>query len=188
MLKTIKVRIESIAPMLMHNGMMADPLNPQMADMKEVSKKRNKTDADHMTMARLEWYAGLYTDNGRVVVPAINIERCVIMGARKARKGKEVESGFIVVGDSIPLEFPDEDMSIDELYQSGKYEFRCLVSVQKAKIARVRPRFNEWALNFDAQFDDEVINEKDILTAIETAGRLIGLGDFRPRFGRFAVV
>jgi hypothetical protein len=36
-------------------------------------------------------------------------------------------------------------------------------------------------------FDDNVIEEEEILKVAEDAGLLVGLGDWRPRFGRFMV-
>lgn len=185
MIKSVKVEIEGTTPLLLHNGMLADPLYPMVKELKKVTSKKTKTDADHEEMARLEWLGGLYTNaKGQVVIPGINIERCIVMGARKTRKGKDVECGAFVDGDII-LEFPDKGKSVEKLYESGNYHDRRMVCVNRARVARTRPIFRAWSLAFSVQYDDEILNETALLDMIDTAGTYIGLCDFRPRFGRF---
>jgi hypothetical protein len=44
-----------------------------------------------------------------------------------------------------------------------------------------------WSLSFDIEFDDSIVNPKNLLKAMSDAGSLVGLGDWRPKFGRFLV-
>jgi len=44
-----------------------------------------------------------------------------------------------------------------------------------------------WSLTFTLEFDDSILNEKALVKAMVDAGALIGLGDWRPKFGRFSV-
>jgi hypothetical protein len=53
---------------------------------------------------------------------------------------------------------------------------------------RCRPIFPEWELKFTLHYLDKVINKKEIEQALEQAGLLIGLSDWRRRFGLFNVV
>lgn len=185
MIEKIAVKIEGKTPMLMHNGMMADPLNAAAQELKKVSGKRNKTDQDHHDMARLEWYASLYTnEDGRIVFPGVNIDKAIIQAARKSRKGKQYESGVMVDGDP-ELDFPDKNKDLEYIYNSGLYVDRRMVAVQKAKVARTRPKFSEWGLAFTIVFDNELVNGSDLCDILDLAGQLIGLGDYRPRFGKF---
>jgi len=62
------------------------------------------------------------------------------------------------------------------------------VRVGQARIMRTRPVFNQWACQFTVYYDDEQVNEVDVIRAIEDAGTKSGVGDFRPRFGRFEIV
>jgi hypothetical protein len=52
---------------------------------------------------------------------------------------------------------------------------------------RVRPMFREWSIEFDYAYDETELDEQSVITAAEIAGRLVGLCDYRPRFGRFDV-
>src|SRR5262249_49765792 len=47
------------SPLVMHNERLADPLDPFARDIAKVSKKRNKTEADHLEIARLEFLGGM---------------------------------------------------------------------------------------------------------------------------------
>ena len=61
------------------------------------------------------------------------------------------------------------------------------VKVGTAKLMRYRPVFRQWSTRATVAFNDEVVNESEIKKAISDAGLMIGLGDYRPRFGRFEV-
>lgn len=70
------------------------------------------------------------------------------------------------------------------------YEDRRRVVVQRNGITRVRPAMKAgWKASFDLQVNiPEYVDQNTLRETIEVAGRLIGLGDFRPTFGRFGIV
>jgi hypothetical protein len=71
-----------------------------------------------------------------------------------------------------------------------EYEDTRRVTIQRQGINRVRPAFKK---GWQATFELEVVLPEYIPTAllkkvIDNAGRVIGVGDFRPTFGRFSIV
>jgi hypothetical protein len=52
--QTLRFKLISVAPLLCHNGQLADPLNDIARQMKKISSKREKTDTDLEELARLE--------------------------------------------------------------------------------------------------------------------------------------
>lgn len=64
------------------------------------------------------------------------------------------------------------------------------VTVQRAGITRMRPAMLAgWRADFELQvLLPEYIPPMDLLDVITRAGQLVGLADFRPTYGRFAVV
>lgn len=64
------------------------------------------------------------------------------------------------------------------------------VMVQRAGINRVRPAMRHgWKARFELMVAlPEYIDRNALRETIESAGRLIGVGDFRPTFGRFGIV
>jgi len=84
-------------------------------------------------------------------------------------------------------------VSLTELASLGSdtwdYLDRRRVQVQRNGVTRVRPAMLAgWEARFQLQIlTPEYIGPDDLRSAIEDAGRLVGVGDFRPTFGRFAV-
>lgn len=55
-------------------------------------------------------------------------------------------------------------------------------------ILRSRPRFDEWEIEFEIHFDEEIISASDIKKLLERGGKFIGIGDGRKiGYGRFKV-
>lgn len=58
-------------------------------------------------------------------------------------------------------------------------------------ICIIRPRFDNWAINFSMLIDTEQMEDSKIRDLVDIAGRRIGVGDFRPQrkgiYGQFRV-
>jgi hypothetical protein len=69
------------------------------------------------------------------------------------------------------------------------YEHRCRVQVQRSGITRVRPALQAgWAATFVFLVNlPEYVGPEMLLGLLTDAGRLIGIADFRPTYGRFQV-
>jgi hypothetical protein len=59
------------------------------------------------------------------------------------------------------------------------------VKVGRVRVMRCRPHFREWGLTADGWLDEDQLNADELRVIVKDAGRLVGLGDWRPRFGRF---
>jgi hypothetical protein len=77
-----------------------------------------------------------------------------------------------------------------ELPKIWDYEHRCRAQVQRNGITRCRPAFREgWKVEVPILCNlPEYISVSDLNEAIAAAGRLIGVGDFRPSYGRFNII
>lgn len=188
MIETLKLRIEGDAPLLMHNGRLANPMDPYAKRMKELTKARNKTDAQLLEIRRVEWEAGLYLDaDGDVCLPADVVLACIYGGARKAKAGKEASAGVWEGAPTFKL-LHDGPRDLDALYEApGFVDYRVVV-VSQRRTMRARPRFPRWSLELLLNVNADIINPEQVRQAAEAAGLLVGLGDWRPRFGRFHVV
>lgn len=64
------------------------------------------------------------------------------------------------------------------------------VMIQRSGINRIRPAMRTgWSAQFELMVMlPEYIDANELRATIESAGRLIGVGDFRPTFGRFGIV
>jgi hypothetical protein len=183
----LKVRITGKSPILLHNGRLADPTDDIVREMKKITSKRSKTDEDHLELSRLEFLGSLYLDeNGRVVIPGEVLESCIKSGAKVARNGKKIEAGAFVNEIKVPLEY-EGPKTVDGLWADKRFVHKAGVKVGTARVIRTRPVFEKWACEFTVEYNPEVINRDEVLRALEDAGTLKGLCDYRPRHGRFYV-
>ena len=187
MLSSLMFRCVGIAPLLMHNGSLANPLNPKVKEMREITSLRKKTDENHLELQRLEFAASLYLDaKNRVIIPSMNIEGALVEGAKKAKLGKAFKSAVMVPDDSV-LDF-GEALNPEQLWaRNEEYSDVRAVLVNNSRVMRTRPIFRQWAIEFAAEFDDEQINADQLIKAAQDAGRMVGLCDYRPKYGRFSV-
>ena len=178
--------LKSSAPLLMHNGQTANPLNKFAKAMKQVSSKRVKTDADYEELARLEFAAALYMGQDGPVIPAQCIDAMVTEAAKKQRKGKDAKAA-VYCPDHASLSY-DGPRTLDELWADERFRFVTNVRVQTARVVRTRPMFNDWTATIALNFEDGMVNPAELDQWMVIAGNGIGIGDWRPRYGRFEVV
>jgi hypothetical protein len=159
-------------------------------DVIKSNKTYKNTKKGREEMAEIEFFAGLHTYNGKVVIPSSMVFRNILESARKETKGKQVEAGVVVCADPIYLKFKDDDKTIEDLFKLGYYDQR-LVCIKgaggKSTIMRTRPRFDEWSCRVKIYYDDTMFNDEDKFTKIVERGGRIGLGDYRQLFGKFLV-
>ena len=79
---------------------------------------------------------------------------------------------------------------VGEIPKIWDYEHRCRVQIQRNGITRTRPAFREgWRVEVPIMVNlPEYVSPKDLNEVVAQAGRIIGVGDFRPTYGRFNVV
>lgn len=170
-MKSIKVKLKSDGPLLMH----ALPQEPQ-EKIRDTGKEFDPKE---------EAEKGLYRDKeGRIYFPSRWIKGCLESAAKGVRKGRVDLRSKVIQGVSISPTFiyPTKlsDYVIDQQY----------VRLQgRNLILRSRPRFDEWEIEFEINFDEEIISANDIQKLLERGGRFIGIGDGRKiGYGRFRVI
>ena len=190
--KKLHFTITGDAPLLMHNGRLADRDDPYTRKMKEITSKRNKTDADYEELARLGFLGALYLSDDKPCVPGLIFEAALISrggAARKEKMGKEAAAALWVVDDS-PLIY-DGPTDPEELWKDKRFVLQNLVKVGQSKVMRTRPIFKEWSAEITVEFNENLIDEESIRRWIEVAGEQVGLMDWRrldalvPHFGGF---
>lgn len=181
----IHLTFTGVSPLLMHSGRMADPLDPQAIALAAVTSKRIKTLADHERIAELEWHGSLWLDGMRPCLPCEAIEAAFTDGAKTRKKGMAARAG-LVVNTSALLEY-EGPQEISELWDDRNFRLRAGVRVRDARTMRTRPRFPNWRADVTAHFLPTVLNRADVLDYFRIAGALVGIGDWRPRYGKFTV-
>ena len=90
----------------------------------------------------------------------------------------------------VPIELLAQITKVSEgVAKTWDYLDRQRVTIQRAGITRVRPAFlRGWRASFVFQsLQPEYLDEQMFHQALALAGRTVGVGDFRPTYGRFLV-
>jgi hypothetical protein len=183
--ETIKVRLIGDRPLLMHAGRLADPLDEIAGDLAKITGKRNKTRADHEEIARVEWHGSLWLYESHPCIPAEAVEASFIAAARAKRKAKQARAGLMVMGPSLLVY--DGPSELNELWNNPAFRLRHPVRIGNARTMRTRPRFNAWRADVVATFLPTLLDRTEALEIFKIAGAQEGLGDWRPKYGRFSV-
>lgn len=185
-MEKITLNLKSTHPMLMHADRFANPLDPLTKAHKELTSKRKKTDEDHEEIARSEFFGSLYIDPDGPFLPSMNLDAAIIEAAKMQRLGKHVKRALMVVENRLYLNYKGPKTA-EGLWADKRFVDARSVRVSMAKLMRYRPVFDQWEVTCTVAVDTEQINMNEVRQIIQNAGALVGVGDFRPRFGRFAV-
>jgi len=184
-METIDVTLTGTRPLLMHSDVYANPLDPRTIAHKEVTLKKKKTDDDHRFIMRSEWRGALYYDDTEgPYIPGINIESALVAGGKLLRLGAQLKRSIEVVHEIHPLRYSGP-RSVEALWDAGYYDVRS-VKVNTNRVQRCRPLFREWAVEVQIAYNPESIDAAEVLQCLVSAGEYCGIGDYRPKFGRFS--
>lgn len=137
--------------------------------------------------------AGLYRDSdGKIYQPSVHFEGAFIEAAKQFKwKGRKTYMDLFKAGVLVdPIEIPFENPKNPEMNYNGgegKIDERPVV-INKSRVLAWRPRWDSWGFTFKVnvllgnQIKDDVVKQ-----VVEYAGMYIGIGDFRPKYGRFDV-
>lgn len=180
-----RITLTGTAELLMHNARLSNPMDPAAKAMKAVTSKRIKTDGDHEELARLEHFGSLYLDPEiGPFIPGQNIERCLVDAGKVTKSGVKVTRGVFVSTNINPLAYVGP-RDADGLWADENFRHIASVKVQQNRIMRCRPVFRQWRTAAEGTLDTAVLSLDELQSIADTAGAMIGIGDYRPRYGRF---
>ncbi len=173
---TASVTIEGICPILFHRW-----------DCDEVEAKANaKKGSKSKKTDNLESYVWRNKD-GELCLPGMYLRGAIVEAAKfhQDPRSKRRQASALFNAGVIPL----TDLASLGV-KDWEYEDRRRVTIQRAGITRIRPALHAgWQATIDLQvMTPEHIDHQFLHEVIEQAGRLVGVGDFRPTFGRFQIV
>ena len=168
-----EVKIKGTSPLLQHRFPVEES---------DVKSKRRSGSIDYTKEAEKSLYK---SKDGMIFEPSSHIEGSMIKAATSFQipgKGKKTFKDMFRAAVFVePMEIPIEPQSYEIDIQP--------VVVNRARVRRHRPRFDEWNLNFKIiSLEEEQLDGATIQRILEHAGKFCGLGDWRPKYGRFEVV
>lgn len=171
-----EVEIAGLSPLLQHRFDVE-----KLTSTKTRTGDRKMTDDDEKEAAK----KFLYVSDGKVVQPALHIEGAMTKAATElklAGSGKKTYKDLIkatcfVTPEYIPLN-----------NQKWTVDARPVVNpTTRGRSMCYRPRFDEWSMNFEMEVLDDRADPAAIEEILRLAGLRVGIGSYRPRFGRFEI-
>ena len=188
-----RVTLSGTSPLIVHNGAAGlDTHSPVKREIARITAKKgtNRTETDELRLVELECINALYLDAaGRPTFPAAAVRACIERAARKQKQGGSVREGLIVSSvDAFDYDEGRYGRTVEEL--GRKAQFRVPVVVQRARVMRTRAMFElPWTIRATVETLVESVDRAMLENWLETAGRLVGIGDWRPEksghYGRF---
>lgn len=171
MSKKIICTIKGISPLLMHRY----PLVPT-----EGIEKKSKEEQAEVSAYRHEQTRELF-------IPSDALQRAFVSGASFS-KGKGRASLQKVVAAAVFVGPPRVGLGTDKFEIDSR---AVTIPATKGKIVRHRPRLDEWKCSCEIEYDETLMDEKQMRRVVDDTGSRVGILDFRPEkkgpFGRFMV-
>jgi hypothetical protein len=170
-----EITIRGVADLLMHRW------NAEAVESKAAARKNSaakKTD-------NIESYV-YRNEAGEICLPGEYLRGAIITAAKFRQDPRSPrKSAMDLFKAGIVSITPLASLGVD----AWDYEDKRRVMVQRQGINRVRPAMRTgWSAEFQFLVNTpEYIDATLLQEVVEMAGRLIGVGDFRPTFGRFSV-
>lgn len=173
---TVAVTVQGVADILFHRW------NCEAVDEKARAAKGSKAKKED----NVESYV-YRNDEGEICIPGEYLRMALVNAAKYRQDPRSPrKSAMDLYKAGIICLTPLASLGVTE----WDYEDRRRVVIQRNGINRVRPAMKAgWKASFEVMVNTpEYITQGDLLEVFGTAGRLVGLGDFRPTYGRFSVV
>jgi hypothetical protein len=188
-----KVAIEGVAPLLFHAW------NVEAVKEKAGAAKGSKSKKEDNINSYVHW-----NTDGEICIPGEYFRQSVIHAAkylqdpRSPRKSAMdlFKAGVVVHTELAPVisgraeaSRREDGLGVARPAKAWDYLDQRRVVVQRNGVNRVRPAMLKgWQAIFDLEVILPEYISRDILgAAITNAGRLVGVGDFRPTYGRFLI-
>lgn len=173
----LEVSIVGVAPILFHAW------NIEAVEEKAAAKKGS----DAKKTDNVESY--LYrTEDGYIGIPGVAFSACIREAGRYERDPRSPRKSAmdLLRAGVVPL---DVVAPLQPLITEPDFLHRARVTVQRAAITRTRPAMvSGWACTFNLLIAaPEYLGVAFMAQLLTSAGRLCGLCDHRPTYGRFAV-
>jgi hypothetical protein len=212
-MQSYKFTLTGITPLLMHHN------NIEERDRIESVRKKMKGGKAGDDRSPPESWKGYlyYSEEGRVCIPSENLLSCLLgagtkvkVGGKETLKTHSQRVGFDrldydLLVNGKPISKQDIDGVTGEFSEHAdacrEIGFQLHVkpcTVGNSKHIRVRPKFSNWSASGTFEIEDEdatVLSLSSLRDLFAAAGRLVGIGDWRPgspkrpgQYGRFSAV
>lgn len=178
------IEIAGTSPLICNNGEGVDKFSDLSIAIGDINKRKPTTKADAVERSRLEAERAIYWhgETAQPTLPAGMLRACIEGAARTRKQGPLVRQGLTV--ESVERFTFDRNRIAGDTNNrrdvAAAYVFVTGVKQAAKRIERGRARFPlPWSVRFIVDADPEIIEEAQLRTWLDIAGRRIGIGDWR---------
>jgi hypothetical protein len=189
-----------IRPLIMSNPQTVQVSNAYAMKSRELGAAmkaaRKKGDEDKMVslekqQIRNDWEASAYWDDAekKFFIPDSLLLACIRNGAAASKKGKDIDRAVLTSETQAYVE-TTKHKTLQAAFEDETFRLECPCKIPPKtgaliwKARAVMP--TGWKLTFDIEYDDGIVERKSLERALQAAG-VVGIGGWRPKFGRFTV-
>lgn len=185
----IDITLTGVRPMIQHNGRLANQLDPYTRRLAAITKKTKKTDEDWATIMQIESRGSCWeTPDGILGVPTEAVWRSLYNAATAFKRGEDIKRSLLFDDEVRPLLVDGEQVTCDDFLRDPENVFLKVVVIGRNRTMRARPRVpTGWQTTHRFELLTDVIDARNLAPILERAGRLVGIGDWRPRYGRYEI-
>lgn len=201
----INTQIQGATPILLHSSNAMNPRNPILHTLEPIKGKKGKqkTELIEKSKEKADWLlSGIWLDQGtqwlngdefcfsgygRPALPAEYLLRTIQAAGTAVRLGTNIKQALSEDDSFFEFQY-DGPTDADLMYNdpSGIFVDYRSVKIQKARIMRTRVRIPVgWECQCSFYIDTSIIDVKTVFNILCDAGRRVGTGDYRPKFGKF---
>lgn len=170
----INVTIKGTAPLLQHKMSLGQEAQLASKTKKSVGQAKGDNPEDY-----------LYKIGDKVYQPSEHILQGIIkqlsnykIQGKGKKTYKELGKGSLNISPEFLLH-KNQNWVVDSR--------TVVIPATRGRSVRLRPKFEEWELDFAIELFNDDLPIEVIKSALDDMGRESGIGDYRPRFGRFIV-
>lgn len=189
-IRTAKINVKGVAPLLQNNPQTVDRFNPYTRQMAAINaKKTRRTDDDYLELQNIEVRAKVFFDSEiGVYVPASWVMAAIANNAFRVAKisRDNIRGALFTTDDKITLSYRDQAKvaTIDDIVGNPDFRIKMTLPQGQVRVVKACPIFHAWSFSTEVEFDDKIIDPDSLTRIVEHASKYGGFGDFRPTFGR----
>lgn len=198
----MKVEWTGIRPLLFANPQTVNITNPYAVASRKLNSdlKKARKKEDEGMLAQIaekqrlnDFLASAYWDDGEscFYLPDTVIIACLKAGAQTLKKGKDIDRAVVMEETHAVITTKATFRTLEEAFANREFRMESWARVPPktgAAVWKTRAMVpTGWRLSFTLAFDPDMIADSTLREALAVSGRSVGVGAWRPTFGRFTV-
>jgi len=177
----LNIELEGIASLLMHKPTQN---KKEAIETEQITKILKRDPFDEDAIKRSVEMCLYRNKENKICIPSIWLERTLVKAGTSFKLGGSGKKTYKDHLNAFVTAHPELSPLSNQKFEIDTRS----VIINRGRILRSRPKFEEgWKVNFQVVIQNDEITINTFKEILEFAGKYGGLGDYRPKYGRFKV-